>query len=120
MKCRDCEFISGPTTFREDKYPIVRCTLGLWDKKEDVEQWYSFGESQLNRGPVRRFGEACTQGRPKEVSDLTTEVEDKKPEDCKKSGDCQKVVILQDKDMLPGQRRRWALAICAKCDEFDK
>ena len=65
MKCRDCEFLSKPEVILEGDYPSVRCTLGLWDK-ESVEQWHSFGESQLNRGPVRRFGETCTQGRQNE------------------------------------------------------
>lgn len=70
MKCRDCQFLSGPTTFRDDMYPTVRCTLGLWDKgktgrrPQGIEQWHSYGESQLNRGPVRRFGESCTRGKP--------------------------------------------------------
>lgn len=66
MKCRDCKFLSEPKTFG-DRYPSVRCTLGLWDKenKEGAEQWYSFGESQLNRGPVKRLGVACTQGKVK-------------------------------------------------------
>ncbi|KKM88894.1 hypothetical protein LCGC14_1254010 [marine sediment metagenome] len=64
MKCRDCRLLSPPQELREGDYPSVRCTLGLWDK-EGTEQWYSYGESQLNRGPVRRFGDACTQGRPK-------------------------------------------------------
>ena len=63
MKCRDCQLLSAPEVFGERDYPSVRCTLGLWDK--GWEQWHSYGESQLNRGPVRRFGEACTQGRPK-------------------------------------------------------
>jgi hypothetical protein len=61
MKCRDCRYISEPTTFNPDKYPVVRCTLGLWDKN-GIKQWYSFGECVLNRGPVRRHGEACTKG----------------------------------------------------------
>lgn len=64
MQCRNCEFLSEPTVLREGDYPSVRCTLGLWDKK-GIRQWYSFGESQLNRGPVRRLGAACTQGRAK-------------------------------------------------------
>ncbi len=62
MKCRDCEFLGAPEVFREGEYPIVRCTLGLWDVTGS-EQWYSYGESQLNRGPVKRFGESCTKGR---------------------------------------------------------
>ncbi|KKK75830.1 hypothetical protein LCGC14_2869800 [marine sediment metagenome] len=65
MKCRDCQLLSAPEVFREGEYPSVRCTLGLWDE-EGHEQWYSYGESQLNRGPVRRYGEACTRGRPKD------------------------------------------------------
>jgi len=67
MKCRDCRFLSKPEVIRQGDYPSVRCTLGLWDtqNKEGVPQWYSYGEAQLNRGPVRRLGEACTQGEPK-------------------------------------------------------
>jgi len=67
MKCRECRFLSEPRTFGEGEYPSVRCTLGLWDKdnKAGVKQWYSYGESQLNRGPVRRHGDACTQGEAK-------------------------------------------------------
>jgi len=64
MICRDCQFLSEPKTFG-DRYPSVRCTLGLWDKEDGTEQWHSFGESVLNRGPVRRYGEKCTQGKPK-------------------------------------------------------
>jgi len=66
MKCRDCRFLSEPKTFG-DRYPSVRCTLGLWDNDNPThaEQWYSFGESVLNRGHVRRHGESCTQGAPK-------------------------------------------------------
>ncbi|GAH68686.1 unnamed protein product [marine sediment metagenome] len=66
MKCRDCKFLSDPTDIHQGDYPSVRCTLGLWDK-EGIPQWYSFGESQLNRGPVRRYGEACTRGEPKVI-----------------------------------------------------
>lgn len=51
---------------------------------------------------------------------MTTEVDDKKPEDCKNLEGCQKMAILQDKEMLDFERRQSALAICAKCDEFDK
>lgn len=61
MKCRDCQFLSEPKVIHEGDYPSVRCTLGLWDKK-GVPQWYSFGNSVLNRGPVKRLGAACTQG----------------------------------------------------------
>lgn len=50
---------------------------------------------------------------------MTTEVEDKKPEDCKTSGDCQKMATLLDQDMLPDQRRQSVLEMCAKCDEFE-
>ena len=64
MECRGCEFLSDPTELKEGKYPSVRCTLGLWDKF-GRKQWHSYGESQLNRGPVKRFGETCTQGKPK-------------------------------------------------------
>lgn len=63
MKCRDCRFLSEPKELRPGDYPSVRCTLGLWDS--GVPQWYSYGESQLNRGPVRRLGEKCTMGEPK-------------------------------------------------------
>ena len=67
MECRDCKFLSDPKALRPGDYPGVRCTLGLWDtqNKEGAEQWYSYGESQLNRGPVRRLGKACTRGEPK-------------------------------------------------------
>lgn len=64
MKCRDCKFLSEPTVRIEGDYPSVRCKLGQWDKG-DIKQWHSFGETQLNRGPVRRYGEACTLGEPK-------------------------------------------------------
>lgn len=71
MKCRDCKFISPPTEFNPDRYPSVRCTLGLWDNdnKTGTDQWYSFGECVLNRGPVRRHGEACTKGVDKHAKD---------------------------------------------------
>lgn len=67
MKCRDCKFLSEPKIIGQGRYPSVCCTLGLWDKenKQGVPQWYSYGESQLNRGPVRRLGEACAQGADK-------------------------------------------------------
>ena len=67
MKCRDCKFLSDRKALHQGDYPSVRCTLGLWDKenKEGAEQWHSFGESQLNRGPVRRLGATCTQGEEK-------------------------------------------------------
>lgn len=67
MQCRNCRFLSERKVFHEGDYPSVRCTLGLWDKenKEGAEQWYSYGECQLNRGPVRRLGDACTRGEPK-------------------------------------------------------
>jgi hypothetical protein len=65
MKCRDCQFLSEPRTFGDRFYPSVRCTKGLWDKEEGTEQWYSYGETILNRGPVRRLGEKCTEGKPK-------------------------------------------------------
>ncbi|GAI79799.1 unnamed protein product [marine sediment metagenome] len=61
MQCRNCRFLSEPKIIGRGDYPSVRCTLGLWDK-EGVKQWYSYGESQLNRGPVKRLGAACTQG----------------------------------------------------------
>lgn len=61
MKCRNCMLLSEPTTIGKSEFPSVRCTLGLWDK-EGVKQWYSWGESQLNRGPIKRLGAVCTQG----------------------------------------------------------
>jgi hypothetical protein len=62
MKCRDCTFLSDRTFFGSDKeYGSVRCTLGLWDQGMH-QQWYSFGQSQLNQGPVKRLGATCTQG----------------------------------------------------------
>ena len=63
MQCRNCKYLSERETFG-DKYPSVRCALGLWDKqnKEGAPQWYSYGECILNRGPVRRLGAACNQG----------------------------------------------------------
>ena len=64
MKCRDCKLLSEPETFGGSEFSSVRCTLGLWDKK-GIPQWYSYGESQLNRGPIRRYGEACRQGQQK-------------------------------------------------------
>jgi hypothetical protein len=64
MKCRDCKFLSEPTTFKEGEYPKVRCTLGLWDEGGG-EQWYSYGNCVLNRAAVRRFGDKCTRGEPK-------------------------------------------------------
>jgi hypothetical protein len=76
MKCRDCRFISDPEEIRPDQYPSVRCTLGLWDKPDrydparKVTQWYAYGEMILNRGPVRRYGEACTRGEPKKKGGL--------------------------------------------------
>ncbi len=75
MKCRDCQFISEGEVLIEGGNPQVRCTLGLWDRhvldvsgqptKKTVPQWHSYGESQLNRGPVRRFGNACNKGKPR-------------------------------------------------------
>ena len=67
MKCRDCKFLSPPQALRKGDYPSVRCTLGLWDNdnKEGAQQWYSYGESQLNRGPIRRHGDTCARGEPK-------------------------------------------------------
>jgi hypothetical protein len=68
MKCRDCKKLIKSEGF-------VRCSLGLWDNDNkpktglltDVpfEQWYSDEELQLNRGPVRRHGDKCTQGQPR-------------------------------------------------------
>jgi len=51
---------------------------------------------------------------------LTTEVEDKKPEDCKGSGACQKMATLLKEDMPPSQLRQSVLELCAKCDEFER
>ena len=67
MKCRDCAFISLPEYIGNSDYPSVRCTLGLWDKqnREGVPQWYSWGESQLNRGPIKRLGAVCLQFIPR-------------------------------------------------------
>jgi len=65
MKCRDCKFLSEPGIIGKGRFPSVRCTLGLWDK-QGVKQWYSYGETVLNRGPVRRLGETCTQGETKD------------------------------------------------------
>lgn len=64
MKCNKCQFLSKETVIHAGQYPSVRCTLGLWDHDEH-EQWYSYGQSQLNRGPVKRLGEACTKGKEK-------------------------------------------------------
>jgi len=64
MNCRDCEFISEPEIIHGG-FPSVRCTLGLWDTEDGAERYYSYGQSQLNRGPVRKLGEACTKGREK-------------------------------------------------------
>jgi len=50
---------------------------------------------------------------------LTTETKDKKPEDCKNAESCSRLRSLADRDMLPFQRREAALAICARCDEFE-
>lgn len=76
MKCRDCRSLSPPEIIGESEFPSVRCTLGLWDKyvldekgnrqrEKPIPQWYSFGESQLNRGPVRKYGEKCQRGKQK-------------------------------------------------------
>ncbi len=67
MKCRDCKFLSEPQTFKEGGYPKVRCSLGVWDKlgRPGFGRWHSYGESVLNRGPVRRFGDKCIRGEPK-------------------------------------------------------
>ena len=66
MKCRDCRFLGELETFVEGDYPSVRCTLGLWDKGK-LWRWYSWGQTQLNRGTVRRLGDACTKGERKET-----------------------------------------------------
>ncbi len=71
MQCRNCKFLSEPKTFREGNYPAVRCTLGLWDKN-GIKQWYSYGESQLNRGPVKRLGTNCLQGLDRLKQEVTT------------------------------------------------
>lgn len=68
MKCIDCIFISDQRTFREDEYPSVRCTKGLWDDKvrePPIPVWYSYGNAVRNRAAVRRHGEACTVGEAK-------------------------------------------------------
>ena len=75
MECRNCKYLSKPEVIgNPDNYPSVRCTLGLWDKVvitpgssfgQSVPQWDSYGESQLNRGPVKRYGEAWRQGKSK-------------------------------------------------------
>ena len=60
MKCRDCRYLSKRKTF----YPqcsVVRCTLGVWDKN-GIRQWYSFGNTMLNRAAVRRYGATCQRG----------------------------------------------------------
>ena len=59
MKCRDCPHLTGPTDMGGSDFPKVRCRLGIWDKDE-VEQWYSYGEAQLDRGPVSRLGDNCS------------------------------------------------------------
>lgn len=69
-KCRDCRFISEKKYFNEDGNPQVRCTRGLWDTTSivtstgKIEQWFSYGQVVLNRGPARRYGEACVSGIP--------------------------------------------------------
>ncbi|KKM13455.1 hypothetical protein LCGC14_1715990 [marine sediment metagenome] len=64
MKCGDCKFLSEPEILgASEGFPSVRCTKGLWDK--GCPQWYSYGSSQRNRGPVRRYGEKCNQGELK-------------------------------------------------------
>jgi hypothetical protein len=67
MKCRDCQFLSEPKEENDD-FPSVRCTLGIWDKNSpngDIKQWYSYGSSQLNRGPVKVMGDLCKKGKSK-------------------------------------------------------
>ncbi len=64
MKCRDCKFLEQSKIFSENGSPSVRCSAGHWDSVASRE-WYSYDESQLNRGPVRRFGENCLEGRLK-------------------------------------------------------
>jgi hypothetical protein len=61
VKCRDCHFLSEPRSFGASPGQYVRCRLGLWDKKGH-EQWYSYRQVLLNRGPVKRLGEVCTRG----------------------------------------------------------
>lgn len=67
MKCRDCRFLSETKIFVDGDYPAVRCTLGEFDKdsKSGAEVWYSYGQSQINRGPIKRHGDSCTKGEPK-------------------------------------------------------
>lgn len=69
MKCIDCKFLSVPQQIYGN-FPSVRCTLGLWDKdnRAGTEQWYSYGSAVRNRGPVRRHGETCEKGEPKDGS----------------------------------------------------
>lgn len=52
-------------------YGVVRCTLGLWDVPakfptgKPLWQWYSWGQTQINRGPVKRLGASCKRGESK-------------------------------------------------------
>jgi hypothetical protein len=73
MKCRDCKFLGERKFFGDaDEFGSVHCTLGVWDKPSTFKtghpiwQWYARVQVQINRGPVKKLGESCTQGEPKE------------------------------------------------------
>lgn len=69
MKCSDCRFLCEPTVLVPGDYRSVRCTKGLWDNKDrepPIPVWYAWGSAVRNRGPVHRYGEACTVGEPKD------------------------------------------------------
>lgn len=75
MKCVDCKFLSEkkpshPTTTVESEFTSVRCTKGRWDNdnKPGVPQYYAWGSAVRNRGPIRRHGENCSVGEPKNES----------------------------------------------------
>lgn len=67
MKCRDCLYLSKPKTFQPGQYPSVRCSRGEWDH-DGHEQWYSYGNCQLNRAVVRSLGAACVKGKEEKAS----------------------------------------------------
>jgi hypothetical protein len=70
-RCRDCRFISEKRVFKEGDDPKLRCMRGLWDFTSILtstgkkERWLAFGPVVLNRGPARRYGDACVSGIPK-------------------------------------------------------
>jgi hypothetical protein len=33
----------------------------------NVQRWYSYGQCQLDRGPAKKFGAACTRGEKREA-----------------------------------------------------